>query len=192
MIEEMFDEIIRHYPDFPKPGIDFIDVLPFLQNKEAFRGAIEAIDRLGTAPNVTAVEARGFLFSTPLLAVSYRVEALLPVRKKGKTPHLGDGDLRRVAVQKEYGFDELFYRRSDIDALSAPGEVCGITLFDDFLATGGTALELAKALEQENCRGKRLKVTEFIFLAELPALGGRRLLESIAPVHTLMSIDGVE
>ena len=23
-------DIIHHYPDFPKPGIDFIDILPFL------------------------------------------------------------------------------------------------------------------------------------------------------------------
>ena len=42
----MFEDVIKHYPDFPKAGIDFIDVLPFLQNKEAFKEAIAEIDRL--------------------------------------------------------------------------------------------------------------------------------------------------
>ena len=57
----MFENVIKHYPDFPKPGIDFIDVLPFLQDKEAFAEAVREIDRLTTAPNVATVEARGFL-----------------------------------------------------------------------------------------------------------------------------------
>ena len=31
-----------------------------------------------------------------------------------------------------------------------------------------------------------------LFLVELPVLGGRKLLEGIAPVHSLMSLEGVE
>ena len=37
-------DIINHYPDFPKEGIDFIDILPFLQNKEAFNQLVADID----------------------------------------------------------------------------------------------------------------------------------------------------
>ena len=111
----MFENVIKHYPDFPKPGIDFIDVLPFLQDKEAFRQAVNEIDRLSTAPNMATVEARGFLFGAPLLSVSEHVKTLVPFRKKGKLPH-AEGDLVRVEIEKEYGSDELFYRLSDFAA----------------------------------------------------------------------------
>ena len=73
----MFESIIKHYPDFPKPGIDFIDVLPFLNDKKAFGEAIAQIDRWCTAPTVATVEARGFLFAAPLLAAR-RVNCPLP------------------------------------------------------------------------------------------------------------------
>ena len=187
----MFEEIIKHYPDFPKPGIDFIDVLPFLQDKQAFSEAVREIDRLSTAPNIATVEARGFLFAAPLLSVSSHVQTLVPFRKKGKLPH-AEGDLVRVCIEKEYGSDELFYRRSDFAACQPSGNVIEVTLFDDLLATGGTVDGIVKALANERINGRRIRIKEFIFLVELPALGGRRLLEPIAPVHALMSLAGVE
>ncbi len=183
------EEILKHYPDFPKKGIDFIDVLPLLQNKEAFNKVIGEIDKLCTAPNVTALEARGFLFSTPLLTTSQKVKALLPVRKKGKTPYR-DGDLQRVEIMKEYGSDELFYRHSDIAALTRTGNTIEISIFDDLLATGGTTLELARSLRKEVVDGCSVKIKEFIFLVELPDLGGAKLLSEIAPVHSLLKIAG--
>ena len=191
----MFDTVIKHYPDFPKAGIDFIDVLPFLQDKAAFRQAVGEIDRLTTCPNVATVEARGFLFAAPLLAVSERVQTLIPIRKKGKLP-FSEGDLRRVAIEKEYGSDEVFYRVSDIASGCASDGVFHITLFDDLLATGGTAEGIARALNAETVvmegREYRVSVDQFIFLVELPALGGRALLETLAPVHSLLSLEGVE
>ena len=36
----MYEEIIKHYQDFPIPGIDFIDIMPFLQNKDVFNSLI--------------------------------------------------------------------------------------------------------------------------------------------------------
>lgn len=187
----MFENIIKHYPDFPKAGIDFIDVLPFLQDKEAFTEAVREIDRLTTAPNVATVEARGFLFAAPLLVMSDHVRHLVPFRKKGKLPHAGD-DLVRVEIMKEYGSDELFYRRSDFAACVPNGEYIDVTLFDDLLATGGTVKGIVDSLQQQVIDGRRIRVKEFIFLVELPALGGRKLLESIAPVHSLLSLEGVE
>lgn len=187
----MFEEIIKHYPDFPKPGIDFIDVLPFLQNKQAFREAVKQIDLWCTAPNVATVEARGFLFAAPLLTESKLVQTVIPFRKKGKLPH-AEGDLQRVAIEKEYGSDEIFYRRSDFAAAVAKDDVIEVTLLDDLLATGGTVDGIVKALEKETIGGKRIHIREFIFLVELPALKGRSLLEPVAPVHSLMSLAGVE
>ena len=156
----MFENVIKHYPDFPKPGIDFIDVLPFLQDKEAFRQAVNE-------------------------------KTLVPFRKKGKLPH-AEGDLVRVEIEKEYGSDELFYRLSDFAACEATGDYIDITLFDDLLATGGTVKGIVDSLQQQTIDGKKIRIKEFIFLVELPALGGRKLLEGVAPVHALMRLEGVE
>lgn len=187
----MFEEVIKHYPDFPKPGIDFIDVLPFLQDKEAFRKAIAELDHLCTAPNLATVEARGFLFAAPLLGSSERVKTIVPIRKKGKLPHV-EGDLVKVLIEKEYGSDEVFYRRCDLAACVANDGCIELTLLDDLLATGGTAVDIARSLMGEVIDGRRVRIKEFVFLVELPALGGRARLESIAPVRTLMSLEGVE
>ncbi|MBR6441100.1 MAG: hypothetical protein IKS44_03515 [Bacteroidales bacterium] len=187
----MFEEVIKHYLDFPKPGIDFIDVLPFLQDKKAFAAAVREIDRCCTTPNVATVEARGFLFAAPLLSVSDHVQTIVPIRKKGKLP-FAEGDLRKVEIEKEYGSDEVFYRRSDLAACTVKDDVIELTLLDDLLATGGTALGIAKALNGEVIKGRRVVVKEFVFIVELPALHGREVLEPIAPVRSLMSLEGVE
>ncbi len=63
------------------------------------------------------------------------VKNIIPIRKSGKLP-FNEGDLREVAVVKEYGTDKLFYRVSDIAAgeLSADGAF-HISIVDDVLAT---------------------------------------------------------
>ena len=184
----MFENVIKHYPDFPKAGIDFIDVLPFLQDKEAFRQAVAELDRLCTAPAVATVEARGFLFAAPLLADSERVQTIVPIRKKGKLPH-ADGDLVRVEIEKEYGSDEVFYRRSDLAACPAKDGVIELTILDDLLATGGTVKGIADSLMDQEINGCRVRIKEFLFLVELTALDGRNVVEDIAPVHSLMTLD---
>jgi len=185
----MLEAVIKHYPDFPVPGIDFIDVLPFLHDKAAFNQAIRQIDAWTTAPNLATVEARGFLFGAPLLSVSDRVQTLVPFRKKGKLPH-AEGDLVRVEIEKEYGSDEIFYRLSDFAACVPSGDFIDITLFDDLLATGGTTRGIVRSLQQQTVDGRKLRIKEFIFLVELPALGGRKWLETVAPVHSLLQING--
>lgn len=188
----MFEDVIKHYPDFPKPGIDFIDVLPFLHNKEAFSKAINTIDSLSTAPNMVTVEARGFIFTAPLLTQSNHVQTIVAFRKKGKLPHAED-DLVRVEIVKEYGSDELFYRISDFAAcVPTDDEFIDVTILDDLLATGGTVKGIVDSLANQRIGGRRIRIKEFIFLVELPALGGRAILEPTAPVHSLMSLEGVE
>ncbi len=187
----MFENVIKHYPDFPKPGIDFIDVLPFMQDKEAFRQVVAELDRVCTAPNIATVEARGFLFAAPLLSDSAHVQTIVPIRKKGKLPH-AEGDLVKVLIEKEYGSDEVFYRRSDLSACTTTDDCIELTILDDLLATGGTALGIAESLAGEVIGGRKIRIKEFVFLVELPALQGRKVLEGIAPVRSLMSLEGVE
>lgn len=186
-------DIINHYPDFPKEGIDFIDILPFLQNKEAFNQLIADIDAHTHYPNVTTVEARGFLFAAPLLTQSKLVQSVIPIRKKGKLPY-NEGDLHDVAIQKEYGSDHVYYRLSDIAAGVPEGDTFNITFFDDILATGGTAVGIAEALNCEtvtlNGREYKVKVKEFLFLVEFPDLYDHDRINAIAPVHSFAQVEG--
>lgn len=185
----MYENIINHYPDFPIKGIDFLDVMPFLQNKEVYQSLINEIGKLVTAPNIATMEARGFLFASPLLYTAPQVKNIIPLRKKGKLP-FSEGDLRAVTIQKEYGQDQMFYRLSDIAAGVSNGDTFEVTLFDDLLATGGTAMGIANALNSERILigGKefKVKVKEFVFLIELTDLGAAQKLEAIAPVHSIV------
>ena len=184
-------ETLKFYKDFPKEGITFVDIIPLLQDKKVFCELIDDICRLTTAPNVAAPEARGFLFAAPLLTQSPAVEIIIPRRKSGKLPY-HEGDLIEVRVEKEDGFDSLFYRKSDIAAGKPTGDVFEITLLDDVLATGGTADGLARSFEalEIEVGGKKygVKIKEFVFLIGLGDLNGRERLERIAPVHILAEI----
>ena len=186
-------DIVNHYPDFPKKGIDFIDILPFMHNKEAFKQIVADIDAHTHCPNVATVEARGFLFAAPLLTQSDRVSNVILIRKKGKLPY-NEGDLRKVEIEKEYGSDQVYYRLSDIAAGVPEGDTFYLTLFDDILATGGTACGIAEALNREtvllNGREYKVKVKEFLFLVEFPDLYDHERINAIAPVHSFAQVAG--
>ena len=182
---------LKFYQDFPKEGIKFVDIIPLLQDKSVYKQLIDKLTQLTTAANVAAPEARGFLFASPLLLTNEKVQNIIPIRKSGKLP-FNEGDLIEVRIEKEYGFDTLFYRRSDIAAGVAEGDVFEVTLFDDVLATGGTALGIAESLEKLTIHrdGKpyNVKIKEFVFLVEIEEIKGKERLEKIAPVTSLMTI----
>ena len=184
-------EVLKYYKDFPKEGIIFVDIIPFLQNKAVFKQLTHAVAEACTTPNIIAPEARGFLFAAPLLTEADHVENIVPVRKSGKLP-FAEGDLHEVLIEKEYGFDKLYYRLSDIAAGKAEGDTIYLTILDDVLATGGTAEGLARSLENESIAvdGKeyKVKVKEFVFIVEIEELGGAKRLESIAPVRSITKI----
>ena len=184
-------DYINHYPDFPKPGIDFIDILPLLQNTDVYQQLIADIDAHTHCPNIVTVEARGFLFASSLLYQSKLVQNLVPIRKKGKLP-FKEGDLHDVEIMKEYGADHVFYRLSDIAAGKPEGDTFYLTFFDDILATGGTAIGIADALNKEvvilDGKEYKVKVKEFLFLVEFPDLYDHDRINAIAPVHSFMKI----
>ncbi|MBR4849932.1 MAG: hypothetical protein IKV09_03280 [Alistipes sp.] len=184
-------ETLKFYKNFPKEGINFIDIIPFLQSKKAFREVVDALKKATTAPNIAAPEARAFLFTAPLLSEEGIVENIIPMRKSGKLP-FNDGDLIEVCIEKEYGFDKLYFRLSDISAGVAEGDTFYVTILDDVLATGGTALGVAEALEKltifRDGKPYKVKIKEFIFLVGIAEIKGKERLEHIAPVVTLMEI----
>ena len=184
-------EVLKFYKDFPKEGIIFVDIIPYLQNKEVFKSLITKVGEACTTPNIVAPEARGFLFAAPLLTECNHVENIIPVRKSGKLP-FAEGDLHEVLIEKEYGCDKLYYRQSDIAAGKPCGDCFELTILDDVLATGGTAEGLARSLEALTItvEGKSygIKVREFVFIVELAKLGGAARLEKIAPVRSISVI----
>ena len=184
-------EVLKYYKDFPKEGIVFVDIIPFLQDKGVFAELMKRVGEACTTANIIAPEARGFLFAAPLLTTAAHVENIVPVRKSGKLP-FAEGDLHEVIIEKEYGSDKLYYRLSDIAAGRAVGDTFEVTILDDVLATGGTAEGLARSLESTpivvDGKQYRIRVKEFVFIVELGELGGAARLEKIAPVHSITVI----
>lgn len=187
-----YKQYLNFYPDFPIKGVNFVDIIPLIQDKQLFRQLTKDIAALCTAPNIAAPEARGFLFSTPLLYdTEIPVENVIPLRKKGKLP-FSEGDLIQVEIMKEYGPDHVYFRNSDIAASKPTGDTVELTFFDDILATGGTARGLALGLNDQkvtiNGKQYNVKVKDFVFLVEIDDLPGRSRLEDIAPVKSLIHV----
>lgn len=183
-------KLIKFYPDWPKEGVNFVDLLPLLSDAETFGVIIEELGNHLSTPNVAAPEARGFLFAAPLLVTGSKAHSLITFRKNGKLP-ANEGDLQKVSIVKEYGEDSLYFRKSDLRNAQVTNGVVEISILDDILATGGTAVEMAKHLEaltvEKDGVEYPVKVKEFIFLADLSFLHGKELLEKYAPVYSLIT-----
>ena len=185
-----YKQALKYYPDFPIKGVNFVDIIPFLQDKALFRSLVDDIAAVCVSPNIVAPEARGFLFTAPML-YSGQAENVIPVRKKGKLP-FSEGDLVTVEIQKEYGKDQVFYRLSDLASCKPVGDIIPLTFFDDILATGGTARGIVESLNSQKVTidGKeyKVKVTDFVFLVEIDDLPGRSIIEDLAPVKALIHV----
>ena len=171
---EQLKSYIRDIPDFPKPGILFRDITPLLLSPEAFQATIDILrDRYQGSgiDRIVAIESRGFLFASPL---SYCLgAAFVPLRKPGKLPY----DTVTESYSLEYGDSALEVHK---DAIT-PGD--RVLIFDDLLATGGTAaagVALVRKLGGE--------VLEAGFTIELKGLKGREKLTG-TPVFSLIQYD---
>lgn len=156
-------EYIKIVPDWPKPGIQFKDITPLMDNGEAFRYAtdqIVAYAKEKKADLIVGPEARGFIVGCPV-AYSLGV-GFAPVRKEGKLPR----ETIKVEYGLEYGKDVLTIHK---DAVK-PGQRVLIT--DDLLATGGTIDATIKLVEQLGG-----VVVGIAFLIELNYLNGREKLD---------------
>jgi adenine phosphoribosyltransferase len=157
-----FTEAIRTVPDFPKPGIQFIDITTLIIKPQLFREVIDIFVEQYRDKNldkVVAIEARGFLFAS---ALAYQLEVgVVPIRKPGKLP----AETVKETYELEYGTDSIEIHK---DALS-PGD--RVLLLDDLLATGGTASAACRLIQS-----RRAKIVGVAFLVELDFLNGRERL----------------
>lgn len=163
-LESRIKSVIRDVPDFPKPGIQFKDITPILQNADLCRDIVESMHASFSKQKVDAVvgvESRGFLFGM-MLAQRFGVP-FVPVRKKGKLPY--------KTVSYEY---DLEYGSATVEVHEdAIPEGARVLIHDDLLATGGTAAAAAELV-------RRLKgeVSGFVFVVGLDFLNGKKILES--------------
>jgi len=156
----MFDiSKIRIVEDFPKPGIKFFDITTVLNDSESFQELFSALLERARAlqPDViVALEARGYFFS-PALALALNIP-FVPLRKKGKLPYKTFSEQYNL----EYGQETIEVHQ---DAVKPHQR---ILVFDDILATGGTAAAAARLMQHFNP-----EKVDFLFLMELSFLNGR-------------------
>ena len=172
-----FENIIRHIPDHPKPGIMFHDITTLLGHPRAFRAAVDALVQPHCGAKIDAVaglEARGFILGG---AVAHQLGVgFVPVRKKGKLPHSVIGEDYAL----EYGTDRV---EIHTDAIN-PGDQ--VLLIDDLIATGGTAIAGIRLLERAGA-----KVVGCSFVIDLPELGGSGKLRALGKnVSALVAFEG--
>ena len=161
---------IRDIPDWPREGVTFRDITPLLADAKAFRFTVDTLAEHfedGRIDRVLGIEARGFLFASP---IAYRFGAgLVPVRKAGKLPW----EIEREEYTLEYGVDLLEVHKDGVH----PGE--RVLVVDDVLATGGTAAATARLVERLGG-----EVAGFAFVIELEFLDGRSKIEG----HDVLSL----
>ncbi len=155
---------LRHVMNFPKEGIDFIDITTVLQNPEALKYSLdcmkESMEEFGDYDIIVAPEARGFIFGVPLAYMTGK--GFIPVRKPGKLPY----KTISFEYELEYGTSTLEIHE---DAVK-PGQK--ILIVDDLLATSGTAESIIRLIEKMGGEVVGIQV-----LIELEFLKGRDKLK---------------
>ena len=124
---------IRLENDFPIEGIEFIDIMPLILQKDVLKEINDkfvAEVRNKNVDYIVAPEARGFLFGTGV-ANDLNV-GLIPVRKKGKLPP--SVVEAQVEYEKEYGFDVLELPKLVNESYKGKK----FYIIDDIYATGNT------------------------------------------------------
>ena len=167
----MFEKSLRTVPNFPKSGIDFIDIAPVLEDPKLFTSLIDNMAKLCSQMDfdkIVAIESRGFVFGAPL---AYKMgKGLVMVRKPGKLP----GDTISHSYDLEYGSDTLEILTSSLSRSNK------VLILDDVLATGGSASAAAELTKKTGAQ-----VAGFGFFIELAFLKGRERLGGL-PVQSLV------
>lgn len=134
-----YSKYIKSVPNFPVEGILFRDVMPLVNNGEAYKSAIHELAEFAKksgADLICGPESRGFIFGCPVaaeLGVGF-----VPVRKAGKLP----GDLVSASYELEYGTNTICIQIGSIKK----GQK--VVIIDDLLATGGTIEATIELIEK--------------------------------------------
>ena len=162
---------IRIIKDFPKDGINFMDITTVLNQGELFNELIEYLYNRYKNQNidfVAGIESRGFIFGAPL-ATKLNC-GFVPTRKAGKLP----SETYQVSYDLEYGSDTL-----EIHKDAFQNKKSRVLLIDDLLATGGTSSATVKLVEKTGS-----EVIEAVFIINLKFLNGEKKLS--VPVYSVL------
>ena len=134
---------IRTENNFPKKGIEFIDIMPLIIQKETFKEIIDKFTEEIKSKNVDYIvgpEARGLIIGA---AVADRLNlGFIPVRKDGKLPP--STVEKKFEYEKEYGKDMLVLPKLVDEEYSNKSYY----LVDDIYATGNTMTAIEEAIRQ--------------------------------------------
>ena len=163
---------IREVPNFPKEGINFIDITTAIKDKVAMKSIIDYfVDEFKNEQidYVAGIESRGFIFGMP---IAYCLGCgFIPIRKPKKLPAATIG----VDYELEYGTDRIEIHADAIE------EGKRVLVIDDLLATGGTAAAACELIKK--AKGELVGVG---FLIELEFLKGREKLPKDTRIVTML------
>lgn len=134
---------IRTQKDFPKEGIEFIDIMPLIIQKETFKEIVDKfLEELAEKKidYIVGPEARGLIVGA---AVASKLEiGFIPVRKAGKLPPMTVE--KQFEYEKEYGKDKLELPKLVNESYTDKK----IYILDDIYATGNTMKAIKTAIEE--------------------------------------------
>ena len=159
---KVLTKTLEVYPDFPKKGVNFVDIFPLFSNRylvaRTSSALLRAVDAVMDTSKITAVagpESRGFLFG--VLLAEYLGVPFVPFRKPNKLPC--------PTVSKEYTLEY------GTDSLEFPSDVLtakdNVLIVDDLLALGGT-MEAMIDIIRDSTEASVLAGVTLINLEDLP------------------------
>ena len=170
LLEEIKNEI-RQVPDFPKKGIQFLDITTGVKNPEAFKAMIDFLYNQFKDKKVdyiAGIESRGFVFGAPL---ADRLNAgFILIRKPNKLP----AETISESYELEYGTDTV---QMHADAIEKGKRV---VVIDDLLATGGTASAACRLVQKAGG-----EVVAAAFIIELTPLNGAKAIKAKSGVDVV-------
>ncbi len=134
---------IRTERNYPIEGVEFIDIMPLIIQKETLKEIIDLFVEEIKNKNVDyiiAPEARGFLLG---VAVADRLNiGCVPVRKQGKLPPTTVE--AKIEYEKEYGKDIVELPK----LVNTTYENKNFYMIDDIYATGNTMEKIKETIEK--------------------------------------------
>ena len=134
---------IRTEKDFPQKGIEFIDIMPLIIQKETFNEIIEKFVTEIKEKKVDYIigpEARGLILGAAI-AKELNI-GFIPIRKAGKLP--ATTVAKKFEYEKEYGKDELELPK----LVNEEYQGKKIYIVDDIYATGNTMKAIKETIEE--------------------------------------------
>ena len=130
-------DYIKNVPNFPKKGIDFKDISPLLEDRNAMKNMVfEMAEQCRDADVIAGLDARGFLFGEAI--ANLLEKPFVMIRKAGKLPW----ETIWIKYGLEYWNDEI---EMQVWAIS---EWQKVALVDDLLATGWTMKAATNLIEK--------------------------------------------